>query len=467
MKEFMDSNFLLQTQTAQELYHNAAEKLPIIDYHCHLNPEEVAKDHCFSSITELWLGGDHYKWRALRTNGVDEHYITGNASDWEKFQKWAETVPYCMRNPIYHWTHLELRTAFGIQKLLSPSTAREIYEECNEKLSQPEYSARGLMRRYNVEVVCTTDDPADSLLHHQATRDSGFEIKMLPTWRPDKAMAIEDPVAYRIYVERLGQAAQCEIRTYTDLVDALQRRHDFFDTLGCRLSDHGITEFHADDFTETQVNAIFRKVMDGQKPTVEETGIFRSALLLEFGRQDAAAGWTQQYHYGPLRNTNSKMMKRLGPDTGFDSIGTVNTAASLARFLDRLCREDRLAKTILYCINPSDNEMLATMIGNFQEGPVPGKIQFGSGWWFNDQKDGIERQLNALSQLGLLSRFVGMLTDSRSFLSYPRHEYFRRILCNILGNDVENGELPASELVHIKDIVRNICYYNAKRYFNF
>ncbi len=467
MKEIMKKDYLLQTPNALVLFHMSAKHLPIIDYHCHLNPKEVAEDHRFSSITELWLGGDHYKWRALRTNGVEERYITGDASDWEKFQKWVETVPYCMRNPIYHWTHLELRTAFGIQKLLNPENAREIYEECNEKLAQPEYSARGLMRRYNVEVVCTTDDPADSLEYHKQTRESGFETKMLPTWRPDKAMAIEDPVAYRAYVERLGEMAGMEIHTYTDLLDALQRRHAFFASLGCRLSDHGLTEFYADDFTETEVAAIFRKVMEGNAPTADELGQFRSALLLEFGRQDARAGWTQQYHYGPIRNNNTKMMRLLGPDTGYDSIGTVDTAVSLARFLDRLCKEANLAKTILYSINPSDNEMLATMIGNFQEAPVPGKIQFGSGWWFNDQKDGMERQMNALSLLGLLSRFVGMLTDSRSFLSYPRHEYFRRTLCNLLGNDVENGELPAEELPRIHRMVQDICYHNAKRYFAF
>ena len=467
MKPFMDKNFLLQTETAQKLYHEEADGLPIIDYHCHLEPQKVAQDYQFSNITELWLGGDHYKWRAMLTNGVDERFITGDASDWEKFQKWAETVPYCMRNPIYHWTHLELRTAFGIQKLLNPGTAREIYEECNEKLKQPGFSARGLMRRYNVEVVCTTDDPADSLEYHKQTAESGFEVKMLPTWRPDKAMAIEDPVAYRQYIEKLEAASGYTIRSYADLIDALQKRHDYFESLGCRLSDHGINEFYAEDFTDAEVAAIFSKVLDGKAPTEEETKKFRSALMLEFGRQDARSGWTQQFHYGPIRNNNSRMMKLLGPDTGFDSIGTVDTAQSLARFLDRLCVEGNLAKTILYCINPADNEMLATMIGNFQEAPVPGKLQFGSGRWFNDQKDGMERQMNALSVLGLLSRFVGMLTDSRSFLSYPRHEYFRRTLCNLLGNDVENGELPVEEMPRIREMVRDICYYNAKRYFNF
>nr|MCR4922163.1 glucuronate isomerase [Bacteroidaceae bacterium] len=403
-----------------------------------------------------------------------------DASDWEKFEKWAETVPYCMRNPIYHWTHLELRTAFGIQKLLNPQTAREIYEECNAKLQQPEYSARGLMRRYGVEVVCTTDDPADSLQYHQAyaaetasqqaadsTSASRTAPKMLPTWRPDKAMAIEDPKAYRAYMERLGQAAGCNIRSYTDLLTALQKRHDYFASLGCRLSDHGLNEFYADKYTEAEVRTIFMKVMDGYQPDEAELRKFRSALLLEFGRQDARAGWTQQFHYGPIRNNNSRMMQQLGPDSGFDSIGTPNTALALAHFLDRLCSEGLLAQTILYNINPSDNEMLAAMIGNFQEGPTPSKIQFGSGWWFNDQKDGMERQMNTLSLLGLLSRFVGMLTDSRSFLSYPRHEYFRRTLCNLLGRDVENGELPVEEMPRIREMVRDICYWNAKRYFRF
>ena len=471
MKPFMDKDFLLQTDTASKLFHQQAEHLPIIDYHCHLNPSEVAEDHRFSSITELWLGGDHYKWRALRTNGVEEKYITGNATDWEKFQKWAETMPYCMRNPLYHWTHLELRTAFGINKLLNANTAREIFEECNHKLQQPGFSARGLMRHYNVEVVCTTDDPADTLASHASyARETSADPKltrMLPTWRPDKAMAIEDPAAYRAYIEKLGQTAGRNITTYTDLTEVLQQRHDFFASLGCRLSDHGLSEFYAEDYTESEIRQIFQKVMEGKQPTADEVSKFRSALLLEFARQDARSGWTQQFHYGPMRNNNTRMFKQLGPDTGFDSIGTWNTSQSLSRFLDKLNSEGNLAKTILYCINPSDNEMLATMIGNFQEGPTPGKIQFGSGWWFNDQLDGMERQMNALSVLGLLSRFVGMLTDSRSFLSYPRHEYFRRQLCNMIGQDVEDGKLPAEEMPFIEQMVRDISYYNAKRYFNF
>lgn len=467
MKAFMDKDFLLQSKTAQDLYHNHVEGLPIIDYHCHLNPKEVAEDHRFSSITELWLGGDHYKWRALRSNGVDEKYITGDASDWEKFQKWAETMPYCMRNPLYHWTHLELRTCFGIDKLLNASTARDIFDECNEKLKQPEFSARGLMMHYNVEAVCTTDDPADTLEYHKQTLESGFQVKVLPTWRPDKAMAIDDPIAYAEYIQKLSKTAGTEINTYTDLMNVLQQRHDYFNELGCRLSDHGVNEFYADKFTESEIDGIFTKVMCGKAPNAEEISKFRSALMLEGGRMDARAGWTQQFHYGPMRNNNTRMFCQLGPDAGYDSIGTWNTSESMSRFLDRLCMEGNLAKTILYCINPSDNEMLATMIGNFQEGPVPGKIQFGSGWWFNDQLDGMERQMNCLSVLGLLSRFVGMLTDSRSFLSYPRHEYFRRCMCNLIGRDVENGMLPAEEMPFIEQMVRGIAYYNAKNYFNF
>ena len=475
MKTFMDKDFLLQTETARKLYHEQAKNLPIIDYHCHLNPKEVAEDHRFSSITELWLGGDHYKWRAMRSNGVDEKYITGDASDWEKFQKWAETMPYCMRNPLYHWTHLELRTAFGINTLLNANTAREIFEECNEKLQQPEFSARGLMRHYNVEIVCTTDDPADTLEFHQAYAKEMANgkcsndqcSKMLPAWRPDKAMAIENPEMYKAYIEKLGESADCNICTYDNLLDALQRRHDFFASLGCRLSDHGLNEFYADDFTETEIRQIFQKVMDGKQPTADEVSKFRSALLLEFARQDADANWTQQFHYGAMRNNNSRMFRKLGPDTGYDSIGTWNTSLQLSRFLDKLHSEGHLAKTILYCLNPADNEMIATMLGNFQEGPTPGKIQFGSGWWFNDQLDGMERQMNALSLLGLLSRFVGMLTDSRSFLSYPRHEYFRRQLCNMIGQDVEDGKLPIGEMPFIEQMIRDISYYNAKRYFNF
>lgn len=471
MKPFMDENFLLQTETAQKLYHEHAAKMPIIDYHCHLIPKMVADDHRFSSITEIWLGGDHYKWRAMRSNGVEEKYCTGkDTSDWEKFQKWAETVPYTFRNPLYHWTHLELKTAFGIDKLLNPETAKEIFDECNDKLrNDPDMTARGLMRRYNVETVCTTDDPADTLEYHKQVKDSGFEIKMLPTWRPDKAMAVDKPEEYREYIEKLGAIANVEIRTFNDLVDALQKRHDFFEEMGCRLSDHGIEEFYAEDYSESEIEAIFAKIIGGGTLTSEEVDKFKSAMMIVFGEMDYESGWTQQFHYGAIRDNNSKMFKLLGPDTGFDSIGEFNTAKKCAKYLDKLNSRGKLAKTILYNLNPCANEVMATMLGNFQDGSVAGKIQLGSGWWFLDQKDGMQKQMNALSLLGLLSRFVGMLTDSRSFLSYPRHEYFRRTLCNLIGTDIENGEIPYTgyEEKRVNEMIEDICYNNAKNYFKF
>ena len=468
MKNFLDENFLLQTETAQKLYHNHAAKMPIIDYHCHLVPSMVANDHQFKTLTELWLGGDHYKWRAMRTNGISEEYITGkNASDWEKFEKWAETVPYTMRNPLYHWTHLELKTGFGIDKLLSPATAREIYDECTAKLQTPEYSARNLMRKYKVEAVCTTDDPIDSLEHHIKTKQDGFEIKMLPTWRPDKAMAVENAANFKAYVDQLAAVSEMSIASFDDMIMALRKRQDFFVEVGCKLSDHGIEEFYAEDYTETEIKAIFTKVYGGQELTHAEVLKFKSAMMVIFAEMDWEKGWTQQFHYGTIRNNNSRLFNQLGADTGFDSIGTFNTAKALSKFLNRLDSQNKLTKTILYNLNPADNEMIATMIGNFQDGTVAGKIQFGSGWWFLDQKDGMEKQMNSLSVLGLLSRFVGMLTDSRSFLSYPRHEYFRRTLCNLIGNDVENGLLPHQEFEFIGKMVEDISYYNAKNYFNF
>ena len=466
-KCFNDENFLLQSAAAERLYHDHAAKMPIIDYHCHLNPEYVASDHRFRSLAEIWLDGDHYKWRAMRTNGVAERYCTGAASDWEKFEKWAETVPYTMRNPLYHWTHLELKTAFGVDKLLNPSSAREIYDHCSALLQQPEYSARGLMRRYNVEVVCTTDDPIDSLEHHIKCREDGFECKVLPTWRPDKAMAVESPSAFKTYIDRLAEVSGVEIRSFQTLLDALQVRHRFFESVGCRLSDHGIEEFYAEDYTTSEIETIFAKVYGGEELSDTEIRKYKSAMLVEFGVMDYESGWTQQFHFGPIRNNNSRMMAAVGVDTGFDSMGDLNQAKSMAKFLDRLDVQGKLTKTILYNINPRDNEMVATMIGNFQDGVTPGKIQFGSGWWFLDQKDGMERQMNTLSLLGLLSRFVGMLTDSRSFLSYPRHEYFRRTLCNLIGNDIEQGLLPASEMEFLGQMVENISYNNAKAYFNF
>ena len=461
MRAFNDENFLLQTETARRLYHEYAAGQPIIDYHCHLIPEYVASDHKFENLSKIWLEGDHYKWRAMRTNGVDERYITGaDTSDWEKFEKWAATVPYCMRNPLYHWTHLELKTAFGVTELLNPATAKEIYEHCSAMLQQPDRTARGLMLHYNVEVVCTTDDPVDSLEYHIKVRDDGFKVKMLPTWRPDKAMATEDPAAYRAYVDSLAEVSGVKISKFADLIAALKVRHDFFATVGCRLSE---------DYSPAEIEVLFDKVYGGKHLTQEETAKFKTAMLVEFAVMDHDAGWTQQFHYGAIRNNNTRMFELLGPDTGFDSIGDFTVAKKMAKFLDMLATRNKLGKTIIYNLNPRDNELVATMLGNFQDGRYgAGKIQFGSGWWFLDQKDGMERQMTALSNLGLLSRFVGMLTDSRSFLSYPRHEYFRRTLCNLIGNDIENGLLPASEIDFIgREYISKISYGNAKEYFGF
>ena len=466
MKPFMDENFLLQSETAQKLYHEHAAKMPIIDYHCHLVPQQVAENKRFESITQIWLGGDHYKWRAMRSNGVAERFCTGkDTSDWEKFEKWAETVPYTFRNPLYHWTHLELKTAFGIDKLLSPKTAREIFDECNEKLKQPGYTARGFMRRYNVECVCTTDDPVDDLRFHKKTREDGFEIKMIPAWRPDKAMNIEKP-DFADYVAQLAKVADMEIRSFKDMVDALQKRHDFFHENGCRLSDHGIEEFYDEPYTDSQIETIFDKALRRMVLSEGEVRQYKHCFLTVMAEMDHASDWTQQFHYGAIRDNNSLMFDRLGPDTGFDSIGEFNTARAMSHFLNHLNAEGKLTRTILYTLNPCANEVIATMLGNFQDGSCPGKIQFGSGWWFNDQLDGMTRQMNALSVLGLLSRFVGMLTDSRSFLSYPRHEYFRRLLCNLLGNDVEKGLLP-DDMESLARMVEDISYNNARRYFRF
>lgn len=468
MKSFIHEDFLLQTDAAKELYHEHAKMQPIIDYHCHLNPEYIAKDHAFDNLGQIWLEGDHYKWRAMRTNGVEERYCTGkDTSDWEKFEKWAETVPYTMRNPLYHWTHLELKTAFGVDKLLKPETAKEIFDKCTEQLRTPEFSARGLMKKFKVEVVCTTDDPADSLEHHLALKEEQFEIKVLPTWRPDKAMAVENPQEYRAYLEKLSDVSEVTINRFSDLIEALRKRHDFFAGVGCKLSDHGIEEFYAEPYTQAEIEQIFNKVYGGKELVREEILKFKSAMLYEGAIMDWEKGWTQQFHYGAIRNNNTRLFKQLGPDTGFDSIGDFNVAKAMSRFFDQLDKDNRLAKTIIYNLNPRDNDLIATMIGNFQDGSVAGKMQFGSGWWFLDQKTGMEAQMNSLSNLGLLSRFVGMLTDSRSFLSYPRHEYFRRILCNLIGNDVEQGLLPASEMKFLGEMVENISYNNAREFFRF
>lgn len=464
---FINEDFMLSNDAAKQLYHEGAEKMPIIDYHCHLIPQMIAQNHQFSDITELWLGGDHYKWRAMRGNGVPEEYITGGRSSWEKFSKWAETVPYTMRNPLYHWTHLELKRVFDIDKLLSPATARDIFEECNAKLATEEFRGQALIKKFNVETVCTTDDPADDLRWHKQILDKPFGVKVIPAWRPDKAMAIENPEAYKEYIQKLSEAADMEICTYSDLIEALAKRHDFFESMGCRLSDHGLETFYAADYTDSEIEAIFAKVLSGKQADAEELDKFRSACLHDFAVMDAEAGWAQQFHIGAIRNNNTKMFYQLGPDTGYDAIHDVQCAAAGHRFFDRLTLEGKLAKTILYCLNPKDNEVLMTMAYTFNDGTVPGKMQFGSGWWFLDQEDGMRKQMNALSALGLFTRFVGMLTDSRSFISYPRHEYFRRILCSVLGEDIEKGKLPASEMEFITKVVEDISYNNAKNYFNF
>jgi len=466
MKQFLDQDFLLESQTAKILFHDYAKEMPIIDYHCHLPPDEIATDKKFENLTRIWLNGDHYKWRAMRANGIPEKYITGDADDLEKFIKWAETVPYTWRNPLYHWTHMELKNPFGINKLLHQGTAGEIWEETREMLQSGEYSARNIMRKMNVELVCTTDDPADTLEHHQKTKEDGFEIRMLPAWRPDKAMAVDDAAIYNAYLDKLGAVADTEIISFDDLLWVLERRHDYFHQHGCRLSDHGLETFYAADYTEAESKVIFSRVRSGKSLSPEEIQKFKSFMLVHFGIMDHSRGWTQQFHIGAMRNNNSRMISQLGPDTGYDSIGDFGVARAMSKFLDRLASEDKLTNTIVYNLNPRDNELIATMLYNFNDGTVPGKMQYGSAWWFLDQIDGMQKQINTLSNIGLLSRFVGMLTDSRSFLSFPRHEYFRRILCNIIGNDMENGLLPG-DIALAGRMVQDISYNNAKSYFGF
>jgi glucuronate isomerase len=466
MKPFLSDDFLLESQSAKTLYHEFAAPMPIFDYHCHLPVAEIAENKKFDNLTSIWLNGDHYKWRAMRANGVDEHFITGGASDREKFLAWAATVPRTLRNPLYHWTHLELKTPFGITDLLLDSdSGEEIYDRCSEMLQQDEFSTRGILTRMNVKVICTTDDPLDTLqFHQQIADDPSFPVKVLPAYRPDKAMAVEDLHAFNQWLDGLGVLTGSDIASYSQLLEALAQRHQYFHEMGCRLSDHGLEEPYSVSFTEAEISDIFLKARQYKSLDAAEITTFKSAMLHELAVMDCEKGWTQQYHFGAIRNINSKAFNQLGPDTGYDSIGDFNMASAMARFFDSLESKDKLAKTVVYNINPRDNEMIAAMIGNFQGGGIPGKMQFGSGWWFNDQKDGMERQINALSNVGLLSRFVGMLTDSRSFLSYPRHEYFRRILCNLFGRDLENGELPA-DFDLVGDTVKDICYRNAVSYF--
>jgi glucuronate isomerase len=465
MKNFLDENFLLHTKTAQKLYHDYAKSMPIIDYHCHLPQQQIAEDKQFENLTQIWLYGDHYKWRAMRTNGADEKYCTGNASDYEKFEKWAEVVPYTLRNPLYHWTHLELQRYFDVHKVLSPATAKEIYDECTAKLQTPEFGVRNLLRKMDVRVVCTTDDPVDTLEYHAQLQAERFEIPILPAFRPDAAMNVDNPVNFNNYVSKVEKAANVSVGSLSDYLTALKKRHDFFAAHGCSVSDHGLEEIYAEDYTEAELNTIFDKVRSGKTLELIERKKFKSAMLVTFAEWDWERGWVQQYHLGALRNNNSRMLGQLGPDTGWDSIGDFPQARALAKFLNRLDSDDKLTKTILYNLNPADNELMATMVGNFNDGSTAGKIQWGSGWWFLDQKDGMTKQINALSNMGLISRFVGMLTDSRSFLSYPRHEYFRRILCNLFGDEIENGELP-NDIPWVGKVIQDISFHNAKNYFN-
>lgn len=465
MKTFLNEDFLLGNPTAVRLYHDYARDMPVIDYHCHLPPLPIALDSRFENLTQAWLYGDHYKWRAMRTHGIDERFCTGDATDWQKFEQWSATVPYTLRNPLYHWTHLELQRYFEVKDLLDPTSARSIYDHCSERLNSPEYSVRGLLSKMKVEIVCTTDDPVDTLEHHAKLRAAGGAIKMYPAFRPDNAMNVSDPAKFNVYLRQLESVSDIAISSFNDFLFALQSRHDYFAAMGCSVSDHGLDEIYADVFTGSEIDAIFGKIRSGKQLLQAEQRKFKSAMLTHFAEWDWEKGWVQQYHLGALRNNNTRMMRKLGPDTGWDSIGDAPQARSLASFLDKLDQENRLARTILYNLNPADNELMATMAGNFNDGSIAGKIQFGSAWWFLDQKDGMTRQINALSNMGLLSHFVGMLTDSRSFLSYPRHEYFRRILCNLLGEEVEKGELPA-DIPWIGKLVQDICYYNAKQYFN-
>ncbi len=463
---FLTDDFLLYNETAIKLYNQYAKNQPIIDYHCHLSPKDIAADRQFENLTQIWIEGDHYKWRAMRANGVDEKYITGNATDFEKFQKWAETVPKTLRNPLYHWTHLELKNYFGIEKLLNPATAEEIYIEASALLQKPDFSVKNLLRKMNVQMVGTTDDPTDDLKYHQEIQNQEFEIMVLPSFRPDKAVNIENILVFNNWINHLENVVKTKIKSYQELLIALKSRHDYFHKLGCRISDHGLDTFYGEEYSLTEVNAIFEKAIQKGHLTTNEIQKYKSAILFDLAVMDFEKGWTQQFHVGAIRNNNSKMMKAIGPDTGFDSIGDMNHAESMSKFFDKLNYNNTLTKTIVYNLNPKDNEVFAAMAANFNEGPIKGKVQYGAAWWFLDQKDGIEKQLNVLSNFGLLPNFIGMLTDSRSFLSFPRHDYFRRILCNIMGDEIEKQQLP-NDLGFIGNTIIDICYKNSVHYFNF
>lgn len=463
--KFIHEDFLLTTRAARRLYRQFAANEPIFDYHCHLSPRDIAENRQFKNLFEIWLEGDHYKWRAMRSNGVAERFCTGDADPFAKFQAWAATVPHTLRNPLYHWTHLELSRHFGIDELLDESSAARIWKQANQQLATPQLTTQGILKKFKVTAVGTTDDPTDDLKHHRALAASGLATRVRPAYRPDKALTVNQPVGFNEWVNRLAAASDTDIGNFSAFLDALKQRHDFFHAQGCRLSDHGLNQCFADFCPEKVAAEIFQRARRGQAASPEDHSKFATFMMLFFGRLDAQRGWVKQLHLGAMRNNNTRLLKQLGPDTGFDSIGNYPQCAALGAYLDRLDQENALPKTIIYNLNPADNYAFATMIGNFQDGTIPGKIQWGSGWWFLDQKEGMEWQLNALSNLGLLSRFVGMVTDSRSFMSYPRHEYFRRILCNLIGRDVENGEIPDDDSL-VGPMIRNICYANAERYLN-
>jgi len=463
---FIHDDFLLGTKIARKLYHKYAEPEPIFDYHCHIPPKDIAENRQFKNLFEIWLEGDHYKWRAMRGNGVAERFCTGSATPEQKFNAWAATVPRALRNPLYHWTHLELKRYFGITDLLSEKTALKIWKTANARLATPVLTTQGILKKMNVKVVCTTDDPADDLGHHRAFAKQGHPTKMLPAFRPDKALAVNQPACFNKWVEQLAAAANTDINGFGAFISALEKRHEYFHSQNCRLSDHGLNHCFADFCSEAAAAAIFDKARKGQAVTPQENSQFASFMMVFFGRLDARRGWTKQLHLGALRGNNTRLLAQVGPDTGFDSIGDFPQAQALAAYLNRLDSDNLLPKTIIYNVNPVDNYVFATMIGNFQDGTIPGKIQFGPGWWFLDQKEGMEWHLNALSNLGLLSRFVGMITDSRSFMSYPRHEYFRRTLCNLIGRDIKNGLIPDDEKL-VGTMIKNICYANAKNYMAF
>ena len=462
---FITDDFLLHSEAARTLYHDYAKAQPIFDYHCHLSPKDIAEDRQFENLAQIWIDGDHYKYRAMRANGVNEKFITGDASDYEKFAKWADTVPYTLRNPLYHWTHLELKNYFGITTLLNSNSAESIYNQCSELLKKPEYSVRNLLRKMNVAVVGTTDDPTDDLRFHKQLQDDKFEIKVLPSFRPDKATEMEKGKAFVDWIQKLEKTVGHSITDFSNLIKALQERHDFFHEMGCRISDHGHANFYGEEYTESEVNTIFLKALKCELVSVQEINKYKSAVLFELALMNKKKSWAQQFHVGAIRNNNAKMLRDIGPDQGFDSLGDLNMADNMSKFFGRLSQCDGLTNTIVYNLNPRDSEMFASMAANFNDGIVAGKMQYGAAWWFLDQKDGMEKQLDVLSNFGLLSRFVGMVTDSRSFLSFPRHEYFRRILCNVLGEEIQKGELP-NDMKLIGTMVEAICYKNAKAYFD-